>query len=910
MTEYYSNREHFERPLPVATFNHEIKEFLTDITEATKVIKDEQVDHLYVQIGTAELGLEKSYSTFEKSSNRSVDMQTSAQKAHKDIMETIDSKFTLGMDKTFNNLNDVNGQNKQYKTQKMTYTKAYEGPGAGGSTYEEHYTLSQLLNYKTSPIKAAREVYNGKVSFVKERIKHQDQMTDEEIKAIKGKNVEELVELYFPSQIPDYNRLKATNWQENNKEWLGYVETGFKWTAAIVATVGTGGWGTAAAAYIIADGTYSAVTGKTMISGTRLTSEEQTWAMIETVATLGGAGMGKLGRIFEARKMTKLAAVANVASKSDEAADAAHVMYDVVTKDQSEAIGSVAQYALFKSAGAAVKSIRKSSISSADDVSLKTNLDNDVVDLSSSKSNNLTLKTGSDLSIPKTQNHVDVPASAKSHVDVLTSGVADAELAKVKHTADLNLSTKSIVNVPTSKTADNDLPTVKSHTDMNLSSKTVSNAATAAAVSGIKPGDVDMPKVKQVRADYNDYVAHKTSLGEEPLSMSDWKLKNNLSEQNFSNYREFSTKKIDDFKSNLKDVETKITVETRNAAGEIQRIQLKAVGVDETGKIRIQDYTTAKDGLSVKRQDILDNLSKYGGTIVGEGKGRFTGGTKIEPGTRIEIISHKTSDISIEHVSPEIKKATFAKFDELASREIEWNTAEKQASFKDTFDMYAERAVKEGAVPNKETFYKMYEARQYDYPDVYKDAIKQPYLEKGASSIVNGKSVKNFAFSEKGSSIGRTDNGIGQGNFATSIVEDSTLLYDKSGNLKSGHEIATVKGVNDNTYKSGIYQYEYSPELVRNMDKKGWIQFPNGDTPGSSSLNIPGAKTWAGSNINMSESELLMPTIDTTGHSYDDFLSAIKRQGYYEIENPLVYEPGTNKIEQVEGIFRINQWSN
>ena len=647
-----------------------------------------------------------------------------------------------------------------------------------------------------------------------------------------------------------------------------------------------------------------------MISGTRLTSEEQTWAMIETVATLGGAGMGKLGRIFEARKMTKLAAVANVASKSDEAADAAHVMYDVVTKDQSEAIGSVAQYALFKSAGAAVKSIRKSSISSADDVSLKTNLDNDVVDLSSSKSNNLTLKTGSDLSIPKTQNHVDVPSSVKSHVDVPTSGVADAELAKVKHTADLNLSTKSTVNVPTSKTADIDLPTVKTHTDMNLSSKTVSNAATAAAVSGVKPGDVDVPKVKQVRADYNDYVAHKTSLGEEPLSMSDWKLKNNLSEQNFSNYREFSTKKIDDFKTNLNDVETKITVETRNAAGEIQRIQLKAVGVDETGKIRIQDYTTAKDGLSVKRQDILDNLSKYGGTIVGEGKGRFTGGTKIEPGTRIDILSQKTSDISIEHVSPDIKKATFAKFDELASWESSWNTAEKQASFKDTFDMYAERAVKEGAVPNKETFYKMYEARQYDYPDVYKEAIKQPYLEGGASSVVNGKSVRNFAFGEKGSSIGRTDNGIGQGNFATSIVEDSALLYDKNGVLKSGHEIATVKGVNDNTYKSGIYQYEYSPELVRNMDKKGWIQFPNGDTPGSSSLNIPGAKTWAGSNINMSESELLMPTIDTKGHSYDDFLSAIKRQGYYEIKNPRVYKPGTNETDQIEGIFRINQWSN
>ena len=389
------------------------------------------------------------------------------------------------------------------------------------------------------------------------------------------------------------------------------------------------------------------------------------------------------------------------------------------------------------------------------------------------------------------------------------------------------------------------------------------------------------------------------------------KVKNNLSEPNFANYREFSTRKFGDFKTNLKDAETKITVETRNAAGEIQRIQLKAVGIDETGKIRIQDYTTAKGGLSVKRQGILDNLSKHGGTIVGEGKGRFTGGTKIERGSRIEIISQKTSDISIEHVSPEIKKATFAKFDELASWETSWNTAEKQAAFKETFDMYAERAVKEGAVPNKETFYKMYEARQYDYPDVYKDAIKQPYLEGGASSVVNGKSIKDFVFGEYGSSVGRvTKDGIGQGNFTTSIVEDSALLYDKNGVLKSGHEIATVKGVSDNTYKSGIYQYEYSPELVRNMDKADLIRFPNGDTPGSSSLNIPGAKTWAGSDINMSESELLMPSIDMKGHSYDDFLSAIKRQGYYEIKNPRVYKPGTNETEQIKGIFRINQWSN
>ena len=53
-----------------------------------------------------------------------------------------------------------------------------------------------------------------------------------------------------------------------------------------------------------------------------------------------------------------------------------------------------------------------------------------------------------------------------------------------------------------------------------------------------------------------------------------------------------------------------------------------------------------------------------------------------------------------------------------------------------------------------------------------------------------------------------------------------------------------------------------------------------------------------------------MLSIDMKGHSYDDFLSAIERQGYYEIKNPRVYKPGTNETEQVEGIFRINQWSN
>ena len=875
MTKYYSNKPDFpgDPAYPLissSSYFKSMSSIMDDIEAAGKVVKDEGVEDLYVQKGEASLGTTKDSTTFDKSLKRIYNMLTSEKKIHSDIMQNIDSKFTKGMDAAFTTLNDVNGANKPYKskyTKKTVPKKDLVGYRSDNTavyietTQQQSYSLAEILDGKASPIQAAKDVYNDRIKAVKEMMAKKDQLSDEQIKALEGKSAEEIVAARYPGQLPDYQRLKASRYYEENKESLQYVDIGIK-ALAVLSMIGgavlapaTGGTSLAvtyaAGAYLAADNAYSAATGHTMITGTQLSTEERVWAGIDAVVTVFSMGSAAyLSKLAQsgAKGSTLLKGLATAGKYADDANDVSKVIYSFATDQDPNA--ALQNLVLGRVMGIGVNA-------AGNYIGGKIGRSVPSVDISSTK-----------------PSHLDVPLQAK-------------QIPKLDP-ANVRLSSRKDLHLKAS-TADTTLAKLKSH----------------------PPVSVDLPKMKQIRADYNNYVAQKTSVGEKPLSMSDWKVKNNLSEQNFANYREFSTTKIDDFKTNFKDVETRITVETRNVAGEIQRIQLKAVGVDETGKIRIQDYTTAKDGLSVKRQDILDNLSKYGGTIVGEGKGRFVGGTKIEPGTRIEIISHKTSNISIEHVSPEIKKATFAKFDELASRETSWNTAEKQAAFKETFDMYAERAVKEGAVPNKETFYKMYEARQYDYPDVYKEAIKQPYLEGGASSVVNGKSIKDFVFGEYGSSVGRvTKDGIGQGNFATSIVEDSVLLYDKNGALKSGHEIATVKGVSDNTYKSGIYQYEYSPELVRNMDKAGLIQFPNGDTPGSSSLNIPGAKTWAGSDIKMSESELLMPSIDMTGHSYDDFLSAIERQGYYEIKNPRVYKPGTNETEQVEGIFRINQWSN
>lgn len=795
MTKYYSNKPDFSSDTPWVLFLNataKMKDLLEDIEALGKKVQEEEVEDLYVQRGEAALGVTKESGPFKTSYDRVNTMFTSAKKIHSDIMQNIDSKFTKGMDDAFVTLDKVNGKANPYKSKyiKKDVIKSRQVPGPNGYvkeayTDQESYKLYELLDGKVSPISAAKEVYDERLGVAKQILANKDKLSAEQRKVIEGKTAEEIVEIQYPTELPSYQRLKGSTFQEENKNWLQYIDLGLQAAAiaaSVVGTVSTGGMGTpllvASMSYVAVNSGYAMTTGKTLITGTQLTSEEKFWSGVEFFATLiNGGGMVKLAKLGEGGT-TLVRGIAKAATHADDMADATQAIYAVVAdKNPKEAI--------FSYVGKRVLGF-----------------------------------------------------SVGKYVDHLNMKRINAELD----------------------------------------------------------------------TSYQDYSSRKLNAGETSLTKSEWQKKVETLEKNKASSADFKATQTEEFNKIATNVEKRITIAT-NMDGEIKKVRVDAIGFDSNGKIRIQDYTTSSN-IPSKRQAILDNISQNGGVIVGKGKGEFVGGVEIPKGTRIEIISQKTSDISIEHVSPEIKKATFAKFDELASRETSWNTAEKQASFKDTFDMYAERAVKEGAVPNKETFYKMYEARQYDYPEAYKEAIKQPYLEGGASSVVSGKSVKNFAFGEKGSSIGRIDNGIGQGNFTTSIVEDSSLLYDKNGALKSGHEIATVKGVSDDTYKSGIYQYEYSPELVRNMDKKDWIQFPNGDTPGSSSLNIPGAKTWAGSNIHMSESELLMPTIDTTGHSYDEFLSAIESQGYYEIKNPRVYKPGTNETDEIKGIFRINQWSN
>ena len=584
MTKYYTNKPDFsgDPTYPLVSSDSYFKSMssiMDDIEAAGKVVKDEGVEDLYSQTGEASLGTTKDSTTFDKSLKRIYNMLTSAKKIHSDIMQNIDSKFTKGMDEAFTTLNNVNSSSKPYKskyTKKTVSKKVLAGYKADGnavyidSTEVKSYNLSEILDGKASPIQAAKAVYDDRIKAVKEMMAKKDQLSDEQIKAIEGKSAEEVVAVRYPGQLPDYQRLKASRYYEENKESLQYVDIGLK-TLAVLSMIGgaalapaTGGTSLTATyaggTYLAADGAYSAIEGHSFITGTQLTTEERVWAGIDSVVTI--ASMGSAAYLTKLAKSgaegsTLLKNLATAGTHADDVNDVTKVVYAIGTgKDPSSDIqnlmfGQIMGFGM-KQAG-----------------------------------NYLGKKFGAP--------SVDVPGTKPSHLDV-------------------PLQTKQIPNL------DSDSVRFNSRSDLHL--KTSPADGTLAKLKNHPAVSLDVPKVK-----------------------------NNVSEPNFANYKEFSTTKIDDFKTNFKDVETKITVETRNAAGEIQRIQLKAVGVDETGKIRIQDYTTAKGGLSVKRQDILDNLSKYGGTIVGEGKGRFVGGTKIEPGTRIDVISKQTDSFTIDKVS-------------------------------------------------------------------------------------------------------------------------------------------------------------------------------------------------------------------------------------------------------------------
>ena len=483
MTKYYSNKPDFpgDPTYPLissSSYFKSMSDIMDDIEAAGKVVTDEGVEDLYVQNGKASLGTTKDSTTFDKSLKRIFKMVSKTKKIHSDIMQNIDSKFTKGMDAAFVTLNDVNGANKPYKSKytKQTVPKkvlaGYKADGTSvyiDTTEQKSYTLSEILDGKASPIQAAKDVYDDRIKAVKEMMAKKDQLSDEQIKALEGKSAEEIVAVRYPGQLPDYQRLKASRYYEENKESLQYVDMALKVVAflgmaggAILAPA-TGGTSLtvsyASMAYLAADSAYSAFNGHTMITGNQLSTEDRVWAGIDAAVTLVSMGsVGYLAKLAKSGKngSTLLKNLATAGTHADDVNDVTKVVYAVGTgKDPSSDIqnlmfGQVMGIGM-KSAG-----------------------------------NYIGKKFGAPA--------VDVLSTKTSHLDISLQGKQIPKLDP----ANVRLSSRPDLHLKASP-ADGTLAKLKTHPPVSVDVpkvKQVSGDGAVKAVSGVKPGDVDVPKVK------------------------------------------------------------------------------------------------------------------------------------------------------------------------------------------------------------------------------------------------------------------------------------------------------------------------------------------------------------------------------------------------------------------------------
>ena len=331
------------------------------------------------------------------------------------------------------------------------------------------YTLSEILDGKASPIQAAKDVYDDRIKAVKEMMAKKDQLSDEQIKAIEGKTAEEVVAVRYPGQLPDYQRLKASRYYEENKESLQYVDIGLK-TLAVLSMIGgvalapaTGGTSLtatyAAFTYLGADSAYSAIEGHSFITGTQLTNEERIWAGIDSVVTI--ASMGSAAYLTKLAKSgaegsTLLKNLAMAGKHADDANDFTKVIYAIGTgKDPSSDI----QNLMF----------------------------GQIMGFGMNKAGNY---LGKKFGAPS----VDVPGTKPSQLDVPLQGKQIPKLdpanVRLSSRQDLHLKASpadtSLAKLKTHPTVSSDLPKVKE----------VSGDSVSKAVSGVKPSDVDMPKVK------------------------------------------------------------------------------------------------------------------------------------------------------------------------------------------------------------------------------------------------------------------------------------------------------------------------------------------------------------------------------------------------------------------------------
>ena len=215
----------------------------------------------------------------------------------------------------------------------------------------------------------------------------------------------------------------------------------------------------ASMAYLAADSAYSAFNGHTMITGNQLSTEDRVWAGIDAAVTLVSMGsVGYLAKLAKSGKngSTVLKGLATAGKHADDVNDVSKVIYSFATdKDPNAALQNLV---LGQVMGIGMKSA----------------------------GNYIGKKFGAPA--------VDLPGAKSSHLDVPLQGKQIPKLDP----ANVRLSSRPDLHLKASP-ADGTLAKLKTHPTVSVDVpkvKQISGDGAVKAVSGVKPGDVGVPKAK------------------------------------------------------------------------------------------------------------------------------------------------------------------------------------------------------------------------------------------------------------------------------------------------------------------------------------------------------------------------------------------------------------------------------
>lgn len=105
--------------------------------------------------------------------------------------------------------------------------------------------------------------------------------------------------------------------------------------------------------------------------------------------------------------------------------------------------------------------------------------------------------------------------------------------------------------------------------------------------------------------------------------------------QNRANGRAFEQQEFAKFSSRNNNAVEQITVKTSSGV----KTRVDAIGLDANGNVVINEYKSSLTAPLTSNQKIaFPELFESGATVVGKGKGIFSGGYQIPPGTKVTII--------------------------------------------------------------------------------------------------------------------------------------------------------------------------------------------------------------------------------------------------------------------------------